>query len=943
MSNTKLNYAVIPNPNPLMVGSTAASIQVVGTNPNDFAVEINAIQVTLPAGSEGASLITSIDGVTVSPTKNEAQHGVVLNKNTQNTFGFIAKKDDPNTFKLIKVEAGGTVAFTFSNLTISSVKGTSEVTVREITAAAPSGLEKKLKVVKAEAGWFEPQLWASDTTVFGNESVMLHWTGPKGATYSLKYFDKSQNADINLHLDAKPNGIANHGVYPNRQLASPQPLLPLNEDATFTLNVSWTNPTTQEVKTDQSQVHIAFKQPKPAIRALVVTPSSFEAGSDRSYTAKVHGVVDNVEDGRVDYTTKAGKSQSPFNTEFKTGQPVPLVLNEITAPQTITLVGEGKNDQSAKHTFPITTHSKVASYLGMIKGVTANYDPKYRFNFRFTSDNKLIVQPKNSTFDGSLKIFDLPAILPTLTPDNAYSSNSYYYFEDGSAGGMSFSCSTLITPDGKHVIGAKIGKNFINNVTSWDLDTTMPGYTSTFKGTILSEDRNGYWRTTGFKAAGVVSPDGKTAIFPFEHYTIPVDLANRNITGWNWERNQMNSGVFTPGDFYRFAADNSFVACVKYDTTNPNNQGLPPYDITVIEMDQMINNPSTLTPSVLYRRPAWGSAQDGWSSQAYDLALTPDMQEILVHRGDAILVLDASRPFKTNQTPHKIPVPNKDGIQSYSNSSPAVEPFVKITPDGSKAFILTGKFEIGVIDLTKNQADRSVVKLKLDQLKEIYDNTTLEIDPQGNMAAVTYQTTKQGTKYTNWCLALIDLTLPIDEMIKSENIYFVHATEKTKLTYKPQIVFNPDSSALFVTTDDGLAVYTLAPKNQLHSDGSWNNSISSGQCLISSDGKARAILDHSQLEIVGVDSTWHPWWVSGHSRNSHKKLTLTLTNQGELVLTEEGNTNPLWTNGYKGPAGSYIALLQGYKRGGDLKVYKVNLDGTRQLAWRAGLGGADNV
>ncbi len=178
MTDTLLSYAIVHDPDPLLIGGKA-SFTLAVSNPSRRYITCTSIAVTLPVGTNARDLIAdagsiqygNYDGWTVTP-----QGG---------------------TINLIPSGGSATIgpdgiAFTFSNVEINDQPGTATISIAE-TAAADKGAAQLgnalLPVAKFPDSFHLSELLVQPVAVAAGGTVLLVWTGfdEPGCTYTIDY------------------------------------------------------------------------------------------------------------------------------------------------------------------------------------------------------------------------------------------------------------------------------------------------------------------------------------------------------------------------------------------------------------------------------------------------------------------------------------------------------------------------------------------------------------------------------------------------------------------------------------------------------------------------------------------------------------------------------------------------------------------------------------
>jgi len=224
MSSPLLNYAIHTNPNPLTAGLTNGGFTLLATNPTNNPISIEGIEITIQVGTSSDKLTNQAAQIAVGIPAGWKQN---TSPQSPGLYSFLFV---PQTGTSLTISPGDSVYFTLSNIALNNIAGVTEITIKEGSSGYPT-ISKSVSIFPSGWGGVSFNL-VSASNLPGPGNVILNWSGPAGATYSIQYLDPPSTV-IDIPAPGEPV-LSNVGIYPGVK----QPALTISQTTTFTLSVS---------------------------------------------------------------------------------------------------------------------------------------------------------------------------------------------------------------------------------------------------------------------------------------------------------------------------------------------------------------------------------------------------------------------------------------------------------------------------------------------------------------------------------------------------------------------------------------------------------------------------------------------------------------------------------------------------------------------------------
>lgn len=261
-AGTLLGYAVTTGPDQLQVSPpdgnpSYGAVTIVVSNPSTTTpVVVKEIQFSVPIGPNATDLTgaAAASGILVTAAPSAKW------KIAQTAAGVFTAAPAGGQATI----TGSGLAFRLSNIVVNQQVGTSVLTVRETSAAAPAGKPgdpavstTSLPLPKFPYGFFVSDLTASAPRVTNGDTVTLTWAGSDGPTYTILF--GAESADVSTV----------------RTWTSP----PLVQDTTFFLRA--TAQAQAETVTRTLEVTVTVADPSLTARDLTVRTDATVTGTGR--------------------------------------------------------------------------------------------------------------------------------------------------------------------------------------------------------------------------------------------------------------------------------------------------------------------------------------------------------------------------------------------------------------------------------------------------------------------------------------------------------------------------------------------------------------------------------------------------------------------------------------------------------------------------------------
>ncbi|MEM7113664.1 MAG: hypothetical protein AAF614_14595, partial [Chloroflexota bacterium] len=260
----KLAYALTSNPFPLQASPTAGNLNrvtltLVVSNPQDDAITVYGLSITLPIGESGTELTNTTPAAV-------AAKGWLLH-DTQEETGSVeyifwppgSSSKKPKAYEL-KTEG---FSFRFENVAVNRQPGTAQIKITEGSSRKKKGSPTiDLPLSKFPPVWGTISFWADTPSIDFNSEAKLEWAGPAEqgqgpqATYTLQY--DTPDAGLVTIPKSGEAALGSQGSYPGQDQS-----LRLQQTTTFTLTVSAQIDTTHYQA--QKQVTIQVSAPTPTV------------------------------------------------------------------------------------------------------------------------------------------------------------------------------------------------------------------------------------------------------------------------------------------------------------------------------------------------------------------------------------------------------------------------------------------------------------------------------------------------------------------------------------------------------------------------------------------------------------------------------------------------------------------------------------------------------
>ena len=223
MLNPLLAYGINTIPSPLQTASTG-TMTIVASNqnedPGNNPVILTQISMDVMVGREACDL--TLDVLTFIPPQSWLP-GTPTTDGPWQVYPFTPQQGAG----AIGVQG---LAFEVNAFTVNAKVGNAKV--RMTQTSQMGGIQHvPLTVIKAPAGWSDPEFWSPNPVIASGTSATLQWVGLEGAHFTISYLDgRGKNVAI-TRSGGKP--LAAKGVYPGPQ----DPPLTLEQTTTFNLEV----------------------------------------------------------------------------------------------------------------------------------------------------------------------------------------------------------------------------------------------------------------------------------------------------------------------------------------------------------------------------------------------------------------------------------------------------------------------------------------------------------------------------------------------------------------------------------------------------------------------------------------------------------------------------------------------------------------------------------
>jgi DNA-binding beta-propeller fold protein YncE len=221
---TKLQYSFIPNPNPLRVDNSHASLSLLITNSSNEPILLKGVSIQIPVGN-GKEALTNFPGQLISNPPNEFKMAPRKAAKNSLTLVMIPKSGNHYSFP-----AKDSVVLKLTNIAISHI-GVAMLTITEGTEGSPSF---QINISKFPADWESINFTALPISLTNSGEVSLSWNGPNlnTAVYSISYLDAQTQKTITIpSFNQKP--LKSEGTYPSTN----DPSLIIDTTTTFNLTV----------------------------------------------------------------------------------------------------------------------------------------------------------------------------------------------------------------------------------------------------------------------------------------------------------------------------------------------------------------------------------------------------------------------------------------------------------------------------------------------------------------------------------------------------------------------------------------------------------------------------------------------------------------------------------------------------------------------------------
>lgn len=256
MSDTRLSYAVYPNPNPIQASPlqgapSLVTLLIVVSNSTNEVIDCESISFGFKQGSNAKDFSTDFTSVSTAPADGWSI--------TQDGAFFTATPDNAPA----QVGREG-LTFYLSNIKVNQQPGTTSMTITEVTTNPDNTAELDCQLEKFPTQFSVGQLIAEPLTINQGQSTTLSWNGSAGATYALSYRDAG-NTIVNITQTADGKLLPPVGSYTVRNL---------QHDTVFYLIVTLQESGQDGPVTFQREVTVTVVQPPVRILSFSAAPQT---------------------------------------------------------------------------------------------------------------------------------------------------------------------------------------------------------------------------------------------------------------------------------------------------------------------------------------------------------------------------------------------------------------------------------------------------------------------------------------------------------------------------------------------------------------------------------------------------------------------------------------------------------------------------------------------